>query len=59
MTISELRDYLAKYCGEGKGDTLVTACYAQDNPITDGNCVCNILFIESKSDDCLCVLQMG
>lgn len=59
MTISEIRDYLAKYCGEGKGDTIVKACYEKDNPITDGDCICDIVFIESKNEESMLVLQMG
>jgi hypothetical protein len=58
MTISELIAYLAQYCEEGKGDAVVTASYHKDNPISDGSCICDIVFIESKTDGRMCVFQM-
>lgn len=57
MTINELRDYLYKYTGEGKGDAYVVACDSRDNPQTDGNPITDILFIETRSGDCKIVLQ--
>lgn len=59
MTISELRDYLAKYVGEGKGDALVLTCDKLDNPITDSMCVADAIFVEHKDGDCIVVLQTG
>jgi hypothetical protein len=59
MTINELRDYLAKYTGEGKGNTLVTACDKRDNPTADGMAVTDALFIEWKDGGCQLILQIG
>lgn len=59
MKVSELRDYLAKYEGEGKGEVLVFVCDKQDNPITDGECLTDAVFIEHKDGDCMVVLQTG
>lgn len=59
MTISEIRDYLAKYCGDGKGDSLVLVCDQRYNPITDSVCIADAVFIESKNGDCFVVLQTG
>ena len=36
MTINELRDYLSKYTGEGKGDAQVLICRMSDNPLEVG-----------------------
>ena len=58
MTIQELRDYLAKYTGEGKGDFEVVTCDYMGNPIST-NDVCGIkdvLFIESMNGDSYIVL---
>jgi hypothetical protein len=57
MTIAEIRDYLAQYCGEGKGDSPVFVCDSRDNPHTDGVCIADIVFIETRSGDCKVVLQ--
>lgn len=57
MTISEIRDYLARYCGEGKGDAQVLVCDGRDNPQSDGTPITDILFIETRSGDCKVVLQ--
>lgn len=57
MTISEIRDYLANFCGEGKGDAPVFVCDSRDNPHTDGMPITDIVFIETKSGDCKVVLQ--
>ena len=57
MTISEIRDYLAKYCGEGKGDSPVFVCDTRDNPHTDGMPITDIVFIETRSGDCKVVIQ--
>ena len=59
MTISELRDYLAKYYGEGNGDALVQVCDGRENPITDAVCIVSAVFIEEKDGDCFVVLQTG
>ena len=57
MTVNELKDYLAKYTGEGKGDALVLTCDKRDNPITDGMCIADAIFVEHKDGDCMVVLQ--
>ena len=57
MTISEIRDYLAQYCGEGKGEAPVLVCDSRDNPQSDGIPITDILFIETRSGDCKVVLQ--
>ena len=57
MTISEIRDYLAKYCGEGKGDAPVAVCDSRDNPQTDFTPIIDIVFIETRSGECKVVLQ--
>lgn len=57
MTISELRDYLAKYAGEGKGDMPVVICDSRDNPLSDFVPITDIVFIETRSGDCKVVLQ--
>lgn len=59
MTVNELRDYLAKYTGEGKGDALVLTCDKRDNPITDSMCIADAIFVEHKDGDCMVVLQTG
>lgn len=53
MTIQELRDYLAKYTGEGNGDLDVVTCDHRDNPImaNDVNETKDVLFIESMNGD--------
>lgn len=57
MTVNELRDYLAKYCGEGRGDALVLVCDERENPMTESVCIKDAVFIESKDGDCFVVLQ--
>ena len=57
MTISELRDYLAQYCGYGKGDIPVATCDIRDNPQVAGMPIVDIAFIETRSGDCKIVLQ--
>ena len=57
MTISEIRDYLAQYCGDGKGNSPVVVCDSRDNPQSDGMPIVDILFIETRSGDCKIVLQ--
>lgn len=57
MTIHELKDYLAKYTGEGKGDSLVVVCDKRDNPATDGSCIVDTVFLEWKDGDCRVVLM--
>ena len=58
MTISELRDYLAKYVGDGKCNTLVCVCYERDNVITDSSCVKDAVYLEWKDGDSRLVLLM-
>lgn len=58
MTISEIRDYLARYCGEGLGAAPVLVCDRRDNPQEDGTHITDILFIETRSGDCKVVLQI-
>ena len=57
MTISEIRDYLAKYCGEGKGNAPVVVCDSRDNPLSDFVPIADIVFIETRSGDFKVVLQ--
>lgn len=57
MTISELRDHLAKYCGEGKGDAPLLVCDMRDNPINNIVEIDDILFMEWKDGECRVVLQ--
>ena len=57
MTISELRDYLARYVGEGKGDTRVAYANKSWNPVTESEDITNALFIEDKNGNCVIVLQ--
>ena len=57
MTISEIRDYLAIFCGEGKGDLPVLVCDSRDNPQNDGMPITDIVLIETRSGDCKVVLQ--
>lgn len=58
MTIQELRDYLAKYTGDGKGCFEVVVCDYRDNPISanDVNGIKDVLFIESMNGDSYIVL---
>lgn len=51
MTISELRDFLAQYTGEGKGDAPVTVCDSRDNPMSDMMPITDIAFIETRGGD--------
>ena len=57
MTISELRYYLARYVGEGKGDTRVAYANKGWNPITESEDITNAVFIEDKNGNCVIVLQ--
>ena len=57
MTINEIRDYLAKYCGEGNGEAPVVTCDKRDNPLMCGTSIIDIVFIETRSGDCKVVLQ--
>lgn len=57
MTISELRDYLAKYTGEGKGDAMVLICDMRDNPLENGTEIKDAVFLEWKDGECSLVLQ--
>ena len=57
MTVSELRDYLAKYTGEGKGDTTVLICDMRDNPLTSGMEIKDAVFLEWQDGDTTLVIQ--
>lgn len=57
MTVNELRDYLAKYTGEGKGDATVLICDMRDNPLTDGTPIKDAAFIEWKAGDTVIIIQ--
>lgn len=59
MTINEIMDYLAQYCGEGKGDAPILVCDKRDNPLTDGMCIADAMFIENKDGEYMVVLQTG
>ena len=59
MTALELKDYLQKWCENGKADALVITCDDRENPMTDGLCVNDILYIESLDGECQIVLQTG
>ena len=59
MTIAELRDYLAKYIGEGKGDTTVLVCRMSDNPLEVCKNIEDIVFQEWMDGDCTLVIQIG
>lgn len=59
MTISELRDYLAKYTGEGKGDSPVLICRMADNPLEVGKEIEDSVFMEWSNGECCLVLQIG
>ena len=59
MTISEIRDYLARYVGEGKGDSPLLVCGKRDNPLTDSMCIEDAVFIENKDGEYMVVLQTG
>jgi len=58
MTVNELRDYLAKYTGEGKGNAPVRICYEEDNPIDDGHELIDAVAIEKKNGEFFVVLQI-
>lgn len=59
MTINELRDYLSKYTGEGKGDAIVVVCRMSDNPLEVGKEIKDMAFMEWMDGDCMIVLQIG
>lgn len=59
MTISELRDYLAKYVGEGKGFADVLICKMSENPLEAQNEIKDIVFLEWLDGDCTVVIQIG
>ena len=59
MTINELRDYLSKYTGEGKGDSPVLICRMSDNPLEVGKEIKDICFMEFMDGECSIVLQIG
>lgn len=57
MTISELKDYISKYTGEGKGNAIVLICDMRDNPLTNGTPVKDAVFLEWKDGGCMFILQ--
>lgn len=59
MTIDELRDYLAKYVGEGHGDASLLICSMSDNPLTADKEIKDAVFLEWKDGDCSVVIQVG
>ena len=59
MSINELRDYLAKYVGEGKGFADVLICQMSENPLTAKNEIKDIAFLEWQDGDCSVVIQIG
>lgn len=59
MNINELRDYLAKYVGEGKGYADVAICKMSENPLTAENEIKDIVFLEWQDGDCSVVIQIG
>ncbi len=58
MSVNELRDYLAKYTGEGKGNAPVRICYEGDNPVDDGHELIDAVAIEKKNGEFFVVLQI-
>ena len=59
MTVSELRDYLAKYVGEGKGDAEVLICKFGANPLEAESEIKDAVFLEWKDGDYMCVIETG
>lgn len=59
MTIQELKDYLSRYTGEGKGDAPVLVCRMSDNPLEVGKTIEDIVFQEWMDGDCTLVMQIG
>lgn len=59
MTVSELRDYLAKYVGEGKGDAEVLICKFGANPLEAECEIKDAVFLEWKDGDYMCVIETG
>jgi hypothetical protein len=59
MTISELRDYLSKYVGEGKGDAEVQICKFGENPLEAGHEIKDAVFLEWKDGDYSVVIEIG
>jgi hypothetical protein len=59
MTVQELKDYLSKYTGEGKGDTPVVVCRLSDNPLEIGKTIEDIVFQEWIDGECTLVIQIG
>ena len=59
MTINELRDYLSKYTGEGKGDAPVLICRMSDNPLEVSKEIKDSVFMEWSNGECCLVLQIG
>lgn len=57
MTVDELRDYLAKFTGDGKGEISLRICGFSENPLQDTTEIVNVLLIDSKKDGCCIVLQ--
>ena len=59
MTAYELRDYLQHFIDHEKGDVPVLVANKEWNPVTDGDCIDNAIFMEWKAGDCMVVLQYG
>lgn len=59
MTISELRDYLAKYVGEGNGNAEVLICKFGENPLEAEYEIKDAVFLEWKDGYCSVVIEIG
>jgi hypothetical protein len=59
MTINELRDYLSKYTGEGKGDATVLICGMRDNPLEASKEIKDSVFLEWIDGEYTLVIQIG
>lgn len=59
MNISELREYLGKHEGEGKGFANVLICKMSENPLEAQNEIKDVVFLEWLDGDCSVVIQIG
>ena len=59
MTINQLKDYLAKYTGEGNGDATVLICGMRDNPLEASKEIKDCVFLEWYDGECGLVIQIG
>lgn len=57
MTVYELKTYLDKYSSNGYSDAPVFTANKEWNPVTDGDDIGEILFIERKDGTAMVVLQ--